>query len=115
VDIGATDAPLRPDAAAQLEGDFAQLPVTGGMIAITYNLPGLSGPLNLPRDVYADIFLGEIDRWDDPESGAGCTHRTARAPARAPTLARLRRRPTSRAIGIGVATKPSQSPGMLTG
>ncbi len=36
------------------------------MIAITYNLPGLSGPLNLPRDVYADIFLGKIYRWDDP-------------------------------------------------
>jgi phosphate transport system substrate-binding protein len=36
------------------------------MIAITYNLPGVKGPLNLPRDVYVDIFLGKIYGWDDP-------------------------------------------------
>ena len=66
LDIGATDAPLGADAAARVQGGFAQLPVTGGMIAIAYNLPGLAGPLNLPRDVYPAIFLGEIQRWDDP-------------------------------------------------
>jgi phosphate transport system substrate-binding protein len=66
VDIGATDAPLRADEAARATGEIVQIPVTGGMIAITYNVPGLSGPLNLPRDVYADILLGKIYRWDDP-------------------------------------------------
>jgi phosphate transport system substrate-binding protein len=66
VDIGATDAPLRGDAAEQVQGGFVQLPITGGMIALAYNLPGVSAPLNLPRDVYADIFLGKIYRWDDP-------------------------------------------------
>jgi phosphate transport system substrate-binding protein len=66
VDIGATDAPLGGDKAAGINGDFAQLPITGGMIAIAYNLPGVDGPINLPRDVYADIFLGTAFRWDDP-------------------------------------------------
>ena len=70
VDIGATDAPLGPDASAEVDGDFAQLPVTGGMIAIAYNLPGVDGPINLPRDVYPDIFLGEVYRWDDPRIAA---------------------------------------------
>lgn len=70
VDLGATDAPLRPDEAAEVDGGFAQLPVTGGMIAIAYNLPGVDGPINLPRDVYPDIFLGEVYRWDDPRIAA---------------------------------------------
>ena len=70
VDIGATDAPLGPGASAEVDGDFAQLPVTGGMIAIAYNLPGVDGPINLPRDVYPDIVLGEVYRWDDPRIAA---------------------------------------------
>ncbi len=70
VDIGATDAPLSADEAEQVEGDFAQLPVTGGMIAIVYNLPDFPGPLNLPRDVYAEVFLGNAFRWDDPRIAA---------------------------------------------
>jgi len=69
-DIGATDAPLRPAEAAAIKGQFVQIPVTAGMIAITYNLPGVRAPLNLPRDVYADIFLGKIDRWSDPRIAA---------------------------------------------
>jgi phosphate transport system substrate-binding protein len=70
VDIGATDAPIGADEAEQVEGNFAQLPITGGMIAVTYNLPELDGPLNLPRDVYPAIFLGDIYRWDDPRIAA---------------------------------------------
>lgn len=66
VDIGATDAPLRPDEAAKVVDPYLQLPVTAGMIAIAYNLPDTKGPLNLPRDVYVDIFRGTLDRWDDP-------------------------------------------------
>jgi phosphate transport system substrate-binding protein len=70
IDIGATDAPLRPEEAAEVGGPYLQIPATAGMIAIAYNLPGVAGPLNLPRDVYPDIFLGEISRWDDPRIAA---------------------------------------------
>lgn len=65
-DVGVTDAPLSSAEAAAVEGGVLQLPITAGMIAVTYNLPGVEGPLNLPRDVYVDIFLGNLNRWDDP-------------------------------------------------
>jgi phosphate transport system substrate-binding protein len=70
LDIGATDAPMSPAEAARVGGPYAQVPVTAGMIAIAYNLPGVEGALNLPRDLYPDIFLGRIDRWDDPRIAA---------------------------------------------
>ncbi len=66
VDMGATDAPLREEQAAKVPGGAVQIPVTAGMIAIGYNLPGVDGPLNLPRNLYPEIFLGTISRWDDP-------------------------------------------------
>lgn len=70
IDVGATDAPLRPEEIEQVDGEFAQIPVTGGMIAIAYNLPGFPGPLNLPREVYLAIFSGKAVRWDDPRIAA---------------------------------------------
>jgi phosphate transport system substrate-binding protein len=41
------------------------IPVTAGMIALAYNVPGLGGDLKLPRDVYSDIFSGRIRHWND--------------------------------------------------
>ncbi|HYN76574.1 MAG TPA: phosphate ABC transporter substrate-binding protein PstS [Lamprocystis sp. (in: g-proteobacteria)] len=70
VDIGATDAPLTPADIAKVKGNVMQIPITAGMIAITYNLPGVQGPLNLPRAVYPDLFMDKIVRWDDPRIAA---------------------------------------------
>jgi phosphate transport system substrate-binding protein len=42
------------------------VPVVAGSIVLTYNLEGVDGDLKLPRDVYVDIFLNAITRWDDP-------------------------------------------------
>ena len=36
------------------------------MVVLAYNLPGVTGELNLPQDVYVDIFMGRIRTWDDP-------------------------------------------------
>lgn len=36
------------------------------MIVLAYNLPGVTGEIKLPRDVYSDIFAGVIQRWNDP-------------------------------------------------
>jgi phosphate transport system substrate-binding protein len=41
------------------------VPVTAGMIVLAYNLPGVTGGLELPRDVYSDIFSGRIRTWND--------------------------------------------------
>jgi len=39
--------------------------VTAGGIVFAFNLPGID-ELNLSRDVYVDIALGRITRWNDP-------------------------------------------------
>lgn len=70
VDVGATDEPLSTADGAGIAGRVHQIPVTAGMIGLTYNLTGIESPINLPRDVYVDIFLAKIYRWDDPRIAA---------------------------------------------
>lgn len=67
LDFGATDAPLTEDQEATVPGGVRHIPVTAGMVAVPYNLPGeREGALRLPRDVLGDIFAGIITEWDDP-------------------------------------------------
>jgi len=66
VDFGASDAAMKDDEIAQVERGVKLIPVTAGMVVLAYNLPGVAGELKLPRDVYVDIFLGKLSRWDDP-------------------------------------------------
>ena len=40
--------------------------MTAGAVVITYNLPQVSERLKFSPDVVADIFLGKINRWNDP-------------------------------------------------
>jgi phosphate transport system substrate-binding protein len=69
-DFGASDAPLQADALAALPAETVQIPTVLGGIAIAYNLPGLTAPLNLDGATAADIFLGKITTWDDPAIAA---------------------------------------------
>jgi len=66
VDFGATDAPLT-DAQEALStgGTIIHVPVTLGAVAMSYNLSGVSGHLNLTPDIIAGIYLGTIKSWDD--------------------------------------------------
>lgn len=67
LDFGASDAPLTAEQEATIPGGVSHIPMTAGMVAVPYNLPGdLEGPLRLPRDVLGDIFAGAITYWDDP-------------------------------------------------
>jgi len=65
VDFGASDAAMKQSEIDQVPEGVQLLPMTAGEIVIAYNLPGIEG-LKLPRDVYPDIFLGKITRWNDP-------------------------------------------------
>jgi phosphate transport system substrate-binding protein len=65
VDFGATDVPMTDDELASAGMPVLHIPTVIGAVAITYNLPGLTRPLNLSPDVIADIFLGTITRWSD--------------------------------------------------
>ena len=66
VDFGASDAAMRDEEMAKVERGARLIPATAGIIVLAYDIPGLGGNLKLPRDVYADIFRGEIELWDDP-------------------------------------------------
>ncbi|MGO9392160.1 phosphate ABC transporter substrate-binding protein PstS [Rhodoblastus sp.] len=66
VDFGATDVLPSELMLAAVKRGAIPVPVTAGMIALAYNLPGITDVLKLPRDVYADIFTGRIRVWNDP-------------------------------------------------
>jgi phosphate transport system substrate-binding protein len=66
VDFGASDSAMTDEQIAQVARGAVLFPATAGMVVLAYNLPGVEGELRLPRDVYVDIFLGKIWKWDDP-------------------------------------------------
>lgn len=66
VDFGGSDAAMTDEQIAQVPRGVKLIPATAGMVVLAYNLPGVEGELRLPRDVYVDIFLGKVWRWDDP-------------------------------------------------
>lgn len=64
VDFGASDAAMKQEEIDQVKEGVQLLPMTAGEIVLAYNLDGVEG-LKLPRDVYPDIFLGKITKWND--------------------------------------------------
>jgi phosphate transport system substrate-binding protein len=65
VDFGASDAPLLPDQAKACKGCLL-IPWALSATTLSYNLKDVRD-LNLSGPVIADIFLGKITKWDDPE------------------------------------------------
>jgi len=65
VDFAGSDEVLSSNELAKIP-DALMLPITAGMIAIAYNIPGVNSEIKLPRDVYSDIFVRKIRKWDDP-------------------------------------------------
>jgi phosphate transport system substrate-binding protein len=86
VDFGASDTGMKDDEIAKVPADkgVLLLPMTAGSIVIGYNLPDLTEPLKLPRDVYTDIFAGKITNWNDPKIAAA--NPTAKLPDQAITI-----------------------------
>lgn len=66
VDIGASDSALSDEQIASSPHGTQLIPATAGIIVLAYNLPELNSQLRLSREVYVDIFLGKIRRWNDP-------------------------------------------------
>ena len=91
VNFGATDVPASAaDLAGARGGPALQVPVDLGAVAVAYNVPrSTAPPLRLTGPVLAEIFLGQITKWDDPaltalNPGAGPARRLhhRRAPLR---------------------------------
>jgi phosphate transport system substrate-binding protein len=69
VDFGASDKPLSP-ADLQAAG-LGQFPVVIGGIDPVVNIPGVpTGSLKFTGSILAQIYLGDIKRWNDPQIAA---------------------------------------------
>jgi phosphate transport system substrate-binding protein len=69
VDFGASDVPMSAADQAKVPGGataLVQVPTTLGVIAITYNLSGVS-KLQLDGPTLANIYLGHITKWNDSQ------------------------------------------------
>ncbi len=65
VDFAASDAAMNDEEIGNAKGGVVLLPMTAGEVVLSYNLAGV-GELKLPRNVYPEIFMGRITRWNDP-------------------------------------------------
>jgi len=70
VDFGASDSPMKDDEIAKAKGPVMHFPTVLGAVAVTYNIPGVTGGLKLSGPVLADIFAGRITKWNDAKIGA---------------------------------------------
>jgi phosphate transport system substrate-binding protein len=67
VDFGASDAPMTEAELQASPSELLHIPTVLGAVVITYNVPGITKPLNLSPEVIADIFLGKLKKWNDPK------------------------------------------------
>jgi phosphate transport system substrate-binding protein len=65
-DFGASDAAMTDEQMAATKNGVQLIPMTAGIIVLTYNLPGAPSDLKLSRAAYTGIFLGKITSWNDP-------------------------------------------------
>ncbi len=70
VDFGESDAIMTPEqesGATAAGGPIMHIPMTSGAEAITFNLPGIQrSQLKLDGQTLANIYLGNIKKWNDP-------------------------------------------------
>ncbi|HUT75748.1 MAG TPA: phosphate ABC transporter substrate-binding protein PstS [Armatimonadota bacterium] len=64
VDFGGSDTPLSDQEAAAMPGPVVHIPTVAGAVVIAHNLPKVT-ELRLSGETIADIYLGEIRRWND--------------------------------------------------
>lgn len=66
VDFGASDGPMSDENLAKSPNKIVHIPTVAGAVALTYNLPGVTS-LKLDGPTIADIYLGKVTKWNDPE------------------------------------------------
>jgi phosphate transport system substrate-binding protein len=65
VDFAASDAAMRPEDMAKVDGGVQLLPMTAGKIVLAHSLKEVPN-LKLSREAYVGIFSGKITKWNDP-------------------------------------------------
>ncbi|WP_088241662.1 phosphate ABC transporter substrate-binding protein PstS [Calothrix rhizosoleniae] len=68
VDFGASDVAMKDKDIAEIDANkgVLLLPMSAGSVVFAYNLPGVND-IKLSREVYIDILLGKIKKWNDPK------------------------------------------------
>jgi phosphate transport system substrate-binding protein len=69
VDFGCSDGPMNDGQikeAKAAHGDVVHIPLVMGAVVPAYNLPGVKEQVKFTGPVLADIFLGNITKWNDP-------------------------------------------------
>jgi phosphate transport system substrate-binding protein len=69
VNIGTSDEPLSASDTSQYP-TLINVPLTVAGLMVTYNVTGLTAPLNLDGTVLAEIYTGKITTWNDPAIAA---------------------------------------------
>jgi len=67
VDFGASDAPLNEQQLQSMPAPVLHFPSVMGAVVLAYNLPDVKQKLHLTGPVIADIYLGKVLKWSDPE------------------------------------------------
>ena len=67
VDFGASDMPMTDEQIKAMKVKPLHFPTVLGADVISYNVPGVTGDLNLTPEAIAGIFLGQVKKWNDPK------------------------------------------------
>lgn len=70
VAFGASDAPLSDAQLQQMPAPVLHFPSVMGAVVLAYNVPSVHQQIKLTGPVIADIFLGKVVKWSDPEIAA---------------------------------------------
>jgi phosphate transport system substrate-binding protein len=64
-DFGASDDPMSDEDLKSAGGELLHIPTVLGAVVLTYNLPEVKEPLKLSGETIADVYLGNIKKWND--------------------------------------------------
>ena len=69
VDFAGSDAPLSKSEIEGLGGEanIVEIPSCSGGVVMAYNIPGVKTELNFSGPVLADIYMGRVNKWNDPQ------------------------------------------------
>lgn len=67
VDFGASDLPMTDQQIKDMKVKPLHFPTVLGAVVLTYNIPGVTGDLNLTPEAIAGIYLGDVNKWNDPK------------------------------------------------
>jgi len=64
--FGATDGPMTDEQLKAAPGRILHFPTVLGAVVPVYNIAGVTAELKFTGAVLADIYLGKINKWNDP-------------------------------------------------